>query len=175
VEKKYIEFLCQKIGPLREYLLRFPEYKTRLLEEWERGTGWSNKFTDLPTDLVLDWEEHDKRFSLLHPWSYYEIQHSNKDMQNIVNPIVEANLDFIAAQLSQTSGIRVMVVVGRLAGLSDLETRIRHRFGDRVQEIVFKEDNEITTSKAAVRIAQDCFPGPGAKTFDLVVEVMTMC
>jgi hypothetical protein len=146
-----------------------------LLEEWERGTRWSNKFIDLPTSLVLDWEEHDKRLGLLHPWSYYEIQHSNKDMQDIVNHIVEANLDFIAAQLSQTSGIRVMLVVGRLAGLSDLETRIRHRFGDRVQEIVFKEDNEITMSKAAVRIAQDCFPGPGAKTFDLVVEVIDKC
>jgi hypothetical protein len=181
VEKQYIEFLCQKIGPLREYLLRFPEYKTRLLEEWERGTKrlleewergtkWSDKFIDLPTDLVLDWEEHDKRLGLLHPWSYYQIQH--KDMQNIVNPIVEANLDFIAAQLSRTSGIRVMVVVGRLAGLSDFERSIRHRFGDRVHEIVFKEDNEITMSEAAVRIAQDCFPGPGAKTFHLVVEVI---
>jgi hypothetical protein len=27
-------------------------------------------------------------------------------------------------------------------------------------------------SKGVVRIAQDCFPGPGAKTFDLVVEVI---
>jgi hypothetical protein len=169
VEKQFIEFLCEKIGPLREYLLRFPGYTTRLLEEWKRETKWSNKFIDLPTDLVLDWEEHDKRLGLLHRWSYYEIQHSNKDMQNIVNPIFEANLYFIDAQLSQTNGIRVMVVVGRLAGLSDLNTRIRHRFGDRVGEIVFEEANEITMSKAALRIAQDCFPG---KTFDLVVKVI---
>jgi hypothetical protein len=84
--------------------------------------------------------------------------------------MVEANLAFIAAQLSQTTGIRVMVVVGRLAGLSDLETRIRHRFGDRVGEIVFEEANETTMSKAAVPIAQHCFPG--TKTFDLVVEVI---
>jgi hypothetical protein len=65
-----------------------------------------------------------------------------------------------------------MVVVDRLAGLSDLKTRIRHRFGERVGEIVFEEPNEITMSAAAVRIAQDGFPGPGTKTFDLVVEVI---
>ncbi|KAH9548265.1 hypothetical protein CY35_11G079000 [Sphagnum magellanicum] len=54
--------------------------------------------------------------------------------------------------------------------LSDLETRIRERFGDRVGEIVFEGANEITMSKAAVRIAQDFFPA--TKTFDLVVEVI---
>jgi hypothetical protein len=117
-------------------------------------------------DLVGDWKEHDKRLSLLHPSYYYTVNHS------IVNPIVEAHLDLIAAQLSQTRGIGVMVVVGHLAGLSDLETRIRHRLGDRVGEIVFEEDNEITMSRAAVGIAQDCFPGPGTKTFDLVVKVI---
>jgi hypothetical protein len=89
-----------------------------------------------------------------------------------VNPIVKANLDFIAAQLSQTTGIRVMVVIDRLEGLSDLETTIRHRFGDRVGEIVFEEANEVTMSAASVRIAQDCFPVPGTKTFDLVVKVI---
>jgi hypothetical protein len=171
VEKQIIEFLCQKLPPLREYLLRFPEYKTRLLEEWERETGRSDEFIDFPInpvtmDLVGDWKEHDKRLSLLHPSYYYTVNHS------IVNPIVEAHLDFIAAQLSQTRGIRVMVVVGHLAGLSDLETRIKHRLGDRVGEIVFEEDNEITMSRAAVGIAQDCFPGPGTKTFDLVVKVI---
>jgi hypothetical protein len=168
VEKQIIEFLCQKLPPLREYLLRFPEYKTRLLEEWERGTGRSHKFIDFPInpppiDVVGDWKEHDKRLSLLHPCYYDTVNRS------IVNPIVEAYLDFIAAQLSQRRGIRVMVVVGHLAGLSDLETRIRHRLGDRVGKIVFEEDNEITMSRAAVRIAQDCFPG---KTLDLVVEVI---
>ncbi|CAK9860836.1 unnamed protein product [Sphagnum jensenii] len=168
VEKQIIQFLSQKLPPLREYLLRFPEYKTRLLEEWERGTGRSDKFIDfpinpLPIDVVGDWKEHDKRLSLFHPWYYDTVNRS------IVNPIVEAHLDFIAAQLSQTGRIRVLVVVGHLAGLKALETRIRHRLGDRVGEIVFEEDNEITMSRAAVRIAQDCFPG---KTFDLVVEVI---
>jgi len=95
-----------------------------------------------------------------------------KDIENILNPIVEANLDFIAAQLSHTTGIRVMVVIARLAARSDLESRIRHRFGERVGEIVFQEANEITMSRGAVRIAQHCFPGPGTKTFDLVVEVI---
>jgi len=174
VEKQIIEFLCQKLRPLREYLLRFPEYKSRLLEEWERGTGRSHKLIDFPfnplqidqIDLEGDWEEHDKRLSLLHPSYYYTVNRS------IVNPIVEEYLDVLAAQLSQTSGIRVMVVVGHLAGLSDLEARIRQRLGDRVGEIVFEKANEITMSRAAVRIAQDCFPGHGTKTFDLVVEVI---
>jgi hypothetical protein len=62
-EKQIIEFLSRKIGPL----LGFPEYKTRLLEKWERGTG--NKFRGfqfipLPFDLVQDWKERDKRLSL---------------------------------------------------------------------------------------------------------------
>ncbi|KAH8948049.1 hypothetical protein BDL97_11G076000 [Sphagnum fallax] len=163
VEKQFIELVCQKIGPLGEYLLRFPEYETRLLANWERGTRRFNKFRasqiiPLPCALVQDWQEPEKRLF--------------EDIENIVNPIVKVNLDFIAAQLSQTTGIRVMVVVDRLEGLSDLDTRITHRFGDRVGEIVFEEANEVTMSAAAVRIAQDCFPGPGTKTFDLVVKVI---
>jgi hypothetical protein len=65
-----------------------------------------------------------------------------------------------------------MVVIAHFAGLSDLKTRIRHRFGDRVGEIVVKEASELTMSRAAVGIAQDCFPGHHTKTFDLVVEVI---
>jgi hypothetical protein len=71
---------------------------------------------------------------------------------SFVNPIVEATLDFIVAQLSKTSGIRVMVVVGPLARLLDFQTRIRHTLGDRVGEIVFEEDNEFTMSRGVVRI-----------------------
>jgi hypothetical protein len=171
-EKEFIQFLCQKIGPLREYLLRFPEYETRLLEEWERGTRTFNTCIDLPIDLGLAWEEHNKRLGLLHPCNYSKIALSKTDMENVLNRIFETNLDVIAAQLSQTSGIRVTVLVGRLAALSDFKKRLRHRFGDRVGQIVFAEDHETTMSTEAVRIAQDCFPGPGAKTFDLVVEVI---
>jgi hypothetical protein len=72
--------------------------------------------------------------------------------RSFVNPIVEATFDFIATQLSKTSGIRVMVVIGPLVGLSDLQTRIRHTLGDRVGEIVFEEDNEFTMFRGAVRI-----------------------
>ncbi|CAK9197202.1 unnamed protein product [Sphagnum jensenii] len=163
VEKQIIELLGQKLGPTREYLRRIPEYKTPLLENWASGTGWVNIFRDsqliqLACAQLQDWPGHEK--PLL------------KDIQNILNPIVEANLDFIAAELSHTTGIRVMVVVHRLGGLSDLETRILHRFADMVAGLVIEEDNEITMSRAAVRIAQDCFPGPGTKTFDLVVEVI---
>jgi hypothetical protein len=133
-----------------------------LLENWESGTGRVNILRDseiiLPYALLQDSPGYEKRLL--------------KDIENILNPIVEANLDFIAAQLSHTTGIRVMVVIGRLAARSDLESRIRHRFGERVGEIVFQEANEITMSRGAVRIAQHCFPGPGTKTFDLVVEVI---
>ncbi len=87
VEKQFIEFLCQNIGPLREYLLRFPEYKTRSLEEWERGAGRSHKFIDLPSELGVAWEEHH--------WYYDTIELSYTDMENILTPIVETNLDFI--------------------------------------------------------------------------------
>jgi ribosomal protein S24E len=163
VEKQIIELLRQKYGPTREYLRPIPEYKTRLLENSESGIGRLKLFTDshlirLASGLLQEWQGHETPLV--------------KDIQNILNPIVEAHLDFIAAQLSQTTGIRVMVVVHRLGGLSDLETRIRHKFGDRVGEIVVAEANELTTSAAAVRIAQDCFPGFDPKTFDLVVEVI---
>ncbi|CAK9860842.1 unnamed protein product [Sphagnum jensenii] len=171
VEKQFIEFLCQKIEPLPEYLLRFPECKARLLEEWERGgTQWSWKLLDLLTYEVPDWQEQIKSLGFTSSF-FYNITFNNQ-IKDIENPIIEANLDFIAAQLSHTTGIRVMVVIARLAGLSDLESRIRHRFGDRVSEIVFEEANEITMSRGAVRIAQHCFSGSGAKTFDLVVQVI---
>jgi hypothetical protein len=71
---------------------------TRLLEEWETETGGFNKFIDLPTELALEWMEHNKRLGLLDPWNYYTLALSKKDMENIVNPIVEANLDLFAAQ-----------------------------------------------------------------------------
>jgi hypothetical protein len=143
-----------------------------LLEEWERGTARFNKFIDLPIELALESQEHNERLGLLHPSIYYRITLSKEDMENILDPIVEANLDFIAAQLSQTTGIRVMVVIAHFAGLSDLQTRIRHRLGDRVGKIVVKEASKLTMSSAAVRIAHDCFPGHYTKTFDLVVEVI---
>jgi hypothetical protein len=169
VEKQFIEFLCQKIEPLREYLLRFPQCKARLLEEWERGgAGWSRKLRDLLTYEVPDWQEQIKSLGLTTSF-FYNITFNNR-IKDIGDPIVEENLVFIAGQLAQRTGIRVMVVIGRLAGLSDLRTRIRRRFGDRVAEIVLEEENETTMSAAAVRIAQDCFPG--TKTFDLVVEVI---
>ncbi|KAH8948065.1 hypothetical protein BDL97_11G076600 [Sphagnum fallax] len=163
VQNQFLEFLGQDIGPIKQYLFRFPEFKTRALEIWASETGWVNRFRlsqiiPLACALLQDWPGH--------------VQPLLKDIQNFLNTIVEEYLDFIAAQLSQTTGIRVMVVVHRLGGLSDLETRIRHRFGDRVADIVIEEDNEITMSRGAVSIAQDCFPGPGTKTFDLVVEVI---
>jgi hypothetical protein len=123
-------------------------------------------------ELGLAWEEHNKRLGMLQSWDYYRMMLAYIEMQDILYPILEANLDVIAAQLPQTTGIRVMVVVGHLSGLSDLETRIRHRLRDRLGQIVFEEAHRITISTAAVRIAQDCFPGPGTKTFDLVLEVI---
>jgi hypothetical protein len=172
VEQQYIELLCKKNGPLREYFLRFPQYKTRLLDECEELPDMCRRLMFFPFNWPATWEEYVNRDGLPYAGSSNAIELSNNDVENIVNPIVEANLDFIATQLSQTTGIRVMVVVGRLAGLSDLESRIRHRFGDRVGEIVFEEANEITISRGAVRIAQHCFPGSGAKTFDLVVDAI---
>jgi len=168
VEKQFIELGCKTIGPLREYLLRFPEYESRLLENLERG----REFKDLPIELGLASEEHNKRLGMLQSWDYFTMILAYIEMKNILCPILEANLDVIAPQLPQTSGIRVMVVVGHLSGLSDLETRIRHRLHDRLGQIVFEEAHRITMSTAAVRIAQDCFPGPGTKTFDLLVEVI---
>ncbi|CAM6035719.1 unnamed protein product [Sphagnum compactum] len=69
-------------------------------------------------------------------------------------------------------GIRVMAVVGSFGASSYLETRIRDRFGDNIEEIVFRVHNEHAMCKGAVKMAQDSFAGPGAKTFDLVVEVI---
>ncbi|CAK9197145.1 unnamed protein product [Sphagnum troendelagicum] len=172
VEKQYIEFLCKENGPLREYFLRFPQYKTRLLDECEELPDMCRRLMFFPFNWPATWQEYVNRDGLPYAGASNAIQLSNNDVENIVHPIVQANLDFIATQLSQTTGIRVMVVVGRLAGLSDLESRIRHSFGDRVGEIVFEEANEITISRGAVRIAQHCFPASGAKTFDLVVDAI---
>ncbi len=173
VEKQFIEFLCQKIEPLGEYLLQFPDDTYHLQEEWERGAGMPHKFIDLPSELGVAWEKHNKRLGLLHPGSYHRIELSYTDTENILKPTVEANLDLIAAQLSQTSGILVIAVVGSLDGSSYLERRIRSTFGDKVGEIAFVEAHyETVMCKGAVKIAQDCFPGPGAKTFDLVVEII---
>ncbi|CAM6069667.1 unnamed protein product [Sphagnum tenellum] len=72
-----------------------PVIMTRLLEEWERGAGRSHKFIDLASELGVAWEEHNERLGLLHPWYNDTIELSYTDMENILTPIVEANLDFV--------------------------------------------------------------------------------
>ncbi len=65
------------------------------------------------------------------------------------------------------------VVIDSLAAPSHLLQRsTRDRFRDKVGEIVFEANTETALCIGAVKIVQDCFPDPGAKTFDLVVEVI---
>jgi hypothetical protein len=59
-------------------------------------------------------------------------------------------------------------VIDSLAAPSHLLQRsMRDRFRDKVGEIVFEANTETALCIGAVKIVQDCFPDPGAKTFDL--------
>ncbi len=65
------------------------------------------------------------------------------------------------------------VVIDSLAAPSHLLQRsMRDRLRDKVGEIVFEANTETPLCMRAVKIVQDCFPDPGAKMFDLVVEVI---
>jgi hypothetical protein len=79
-------------------------------------------------------------------------------MKAIFDPVVNENLDLIAAQLSQTHDIKVMVVVGGFAGSPYLMTRIKNSFAAEVERIISPPNPGSAVCQGAVALAMN----PGA-------------
>jgi len=166
VDKNFIAFMSQKIGCLPEYFQQNPAYKSDLLKRWEeikRTFGDPLSIGDdielqLPRKLARAWEDQEREQGLPERESYDEIELSHSEMKAIFDPVVNENLDLIAAQLSQTHDIKVMLVVGGFAGSPYLMTRIKNSFAAEVQRIISPPNPGSAVCQGAVALAMN----PGA-------------
>jgi hypothetical protein len=166
VDRNFITFMSQKIGCLLEYFEQNPGYKSNLLKRWEeikRTFGNASTIGDdielqLPHKLAIALECQEREQGLPERESYHEIQLSHSEMKAIFDPVVDDNLDLIAAQLSQTCDIKVMLVVGGFAGSPYLMTRIKNSFAGEVQRIISPPNPGSAVCQGAVALAMN----PGA-------------
>jgi hypothetical protein len=166
VDRNFITSMSQKIGCLLEYFQQNPAYKSDLLKRWEeikRTFGDPLSIGDelelqLPHKLARAWEDQEREHGLPERESYHEIELSQSEMKAIFDPVVNENLDLIAAQLSQTCDIKVMLVVGGFAGSPYLMTRIKNSFAGEVQQIISPPNPGSAVCQGAVALAMN----PGA-------------
>jgi putative intracellular protease/amidase len=112
----------------------------------------------LPHKLARAWEDQEREQGLPERESYHEIELSHSEMKAIFDPVVKENLDLIAAQLSQTPDIKVMLVVGGFAGSPYLMTRIKNSFAAEVERIISPPNPGSAVCQGAVALAMN----PGA-------------
>jgi hypothetical protein len=166
VDRNFITFMSQKIGCLFEYFQQNPAYKSDLLNKWEYV---KQTFGDpciigddielqLPRKLARAWEDQEREQGLPERESYDEIELSHSEMKAIFDPVVDENLDLIAAQLLHTCDIKVMLVVDDFAGSPYLMTRIKNSFAGEVQRIISPPNPGSAVCKGAVALAMN----PGA-------------
>jgi hypothetical protein len=166
VDKNFITFMSQKIGCLLEYFQQNPAYKSDLFKRWEeikRTFGDPLSIGDLielqlPHKLARAWEDQEREQGLPERESYHEIELSHSEMKAIFDPVVNENLDLIAAQLSQTHDIKVMLVVGGFAGSPYLMARIKNSFASEVERIISPPNPGSAVCQGAVALAMN----PGA-------------
>ncbi|CAK9224696.1 unnamed protein product [Sphagnum troendelagicum] len=166
VDKNFITFMSQKIGCLPEYFQQNPGYMSHLLKRWEeikQTFGDPLSIGDdielqLPHKLARAWEDQEREQGLPERESYHEIELSHSEMKAIFDPVVNENLDLIAAQLSQTPDIKVMLVVGGFAGSPYLMTRIKNSFAAEVERIISPPNPGSAVCQGAVALAMN----PGA-------------
>ncbi|CAK9875042.1 unnamed protein product [Sphagnum jensenii] len=166
VDKNFITLMSQKIRCLPEYFQQNPGYKSDLLKRWEeikRTFGDPLSIGEdielqLPHKLARAWEDQEREQGLRERESYHEIELSHSEMKAIFDPVVNENLDLIAAQLSQTHDIKVMLVVGGFAGSPYLMTRIKNSFAAEVERIISPPNPGSAVCQGAVALAMN----PGA-------------
>jgi hypothetical protein len=163
VDRNFITFMSKKIGCLLEYFQQNPAYKSDLLKRWEENKRtFGNPLTigddiefQLPHKLARAWEDQEREQGLPERESYHEIELSHSEMKAIFDPVVDENLDLIAAQLSQTCDIKVMLVVGGFAGSPYLMTRIKNSFSGEVQRIISPPNPGSAVCQGAVALAMN--------------------
>ncbi len=148
------------------YMQQNPAYKSYLLKRWEeikRTFGDPLSIGDdielqLPHKLARAWEDQEEEQGLPERESYHEIELSHSEMKAIFDPVVNENLDLIAAQLSQTHDIKLVLVVGGFAGSPYLMTRIKNSFAAEVQRIISPPNPGSAVCQGAVALVMN----PGA-------------
>jgi putative intracellular protease/amidase len=163
VDKNFITLMSQKIGCLHEYFEQNPFYMSHLRKTWEEITrtfgdpliSGDDIELQLPHKLARAREDQEREQGLPERESYLEIELSHSEMKAIFDPVVNENLDLIAAQLSQTHDIKVMLVVGGFSGSPYLMTRIKNSFAAEVQRIISPPNPASEVCQGAVALAMN--------------------
>jgi hypothetical protein len=147
VDATFLEFLSKKIKCLNEFLGKNPWVKHALLTRWQEvkatfdGSPTSTTDVSLPTSLAKAWEESDRKSGEVQITDTYdEIELTCEEMEKIFEPTVERILLLMGAQMSQSPGIKAIMVVGGFSNSPYLMKRIKERFEGQVAK-VFRPSN----------------------------------
>lgn len=163
VDARFTNYLHAKIGPaLQECLQEFPGVLPTLLKTWEHtksmfgDPSFAERTSDLnlPVKLVTTWERYDLRNNIPARGDGYEtLEITYEEMQSIFDPVVNENLELIAAQLQQVGFVKILVIVGGFAGSRYLTDRIKERFGRIVPQIIIPPNPGSAICQGAVALA----------------------
>jgi hypothetical protein len=168
------KFLVQNPGTIQKLLSWWEGTKASF-----DGNESCSAELSLPAKLALAWEDHERQqkqqlhsaadeskscssssssssscsFSSSDPHVYDELELSCADMKAIFDPVVDNILDLIAAQIAQTSDIRLIMVVGGFSASPYLMKRIRAAFAHLVEEVINPPDPGSAVCQGAVALA----------------------
>ncbi|XP_024390872.1 uncharacterized protein [Physcomitrium patens] len=161
VDEQFNRLLFTRIQCLPQYLQKSSSFMSEIFKRWEEikcsfgdhGTLGDSFEIQLPGKLAQEWEDYDSEHGLPPRDSYDELELTQSDMQSIFDPVVEQNLGLIADQLSRTSNVKVIFVVGGFAGSPYLMSKIKERFLGQVEKIISPVNPGSAVCQGAVMLA----------------------
>ncbi|KAG0579405.1 hypothetical protein KC19_4G096100 [Ceratodon purpureus] len=162
VDVQFNKFLFAKIQCLPQFLQESAMWE-EIFKRWEEiKCSFGDLVTigesfeiQLPSKLAAEWEEFDEEHGNPPRTSYDELELTHADIKAIFDPVVEQNLALIADQISRTSNIKVIFVVGGFAGSPYLLTKIRERFLGTVEKVISHVVPASAASQGAVLLVLD--------------------
>ena len=161
VDEQFNRFLFAKIQCLPQFLRKSSAFMAEIFKRWEEiKCSFGDLVTigesfeiQLPSKLAAEWEEFDEEHGNPLRSSYDELELTHADIKAIFDPVVEQNLSLIADQLSRTSNVKVIFVVGGFAGSPYLLTKIKERFLGTVEKVISPVQPGSAVCQGAVMLA----------------------
>lgn len=161
VDEQFNKFLFAKIQCLPAFLRKSSAFMGEIFKRWEEikcNFGDLSMIGDsyeiqLPGKLAAEWEDFDQEQGNEPRISYDELELTHSDIKGIFDPVVDQNLGLIADQLSRTSNVKVIFVVGGFAGSPYLLTKIKERFLGVVEKVISPVQPGSAVCQGAVMLA----------------------
>ncbi|KAG0590424.1 hypothetical protein M758_1G094100 [Ceratodon purpureus] len=161
VDEQFNRFLFSKIQCLPRFLRKSSAFMAEIFKRWEEiKCSFGDMVTvgesfeiQLPSKLASDWEDYDSEQGNPPRPSYDELELTHTDIKEIFDPVVEQNLALIADQLSRTSNVKVIFVVGGFAGSPYLLSKIKERFIGAVEKVISPVQPGSAVCQGAVMLA----------------------